>query len=73
MKATTSLKKPFDFSFLKPKKGSKNSLRNSLFTLVSVAAFLLFWYLGASWLFNIEAERKIEKALTEQLGSNAAK
>ena len=72
MKSTAALKKPFDLPFFKVNRiFSKGKLKNILFTVVSIVAFLLIWYLGATWLFNIEANRKIEKALTEQ-GAPAA-
>ncbi|MGR3811100.1 ABC transporter permease [Jiulongibacter sp. NS-SX5] len=73
MKTTATLKKPIDFSFLKPGflKGSK--LKGLLFTIVSIIAFVGIWHLGASWLYNIEADRKIEKAMTEQGAAAAEK
>jgi nitrate/nitrite transport system permease protein len=71
MKTTATLKKPIDLSFLKPKFLKEGGLKNSLFTIASILVFLGVWHLGATWLFNIEADRKIQKALTEQ-GTEAA-
>ncbi|MEL6945563.1 MAG: ABC transporter permease, partial [Bacteroidota bacterium] len=41
-------------------------LKNTGVTLASMLVFLLIWHLGASYLYNIEATAKIEKARTEQ-------
>ncbi|MEL6925993.1 MAG: ABC transporter permease, partial [Bacteroidota bacterium] len=41
-------------------------------SLASMALFLLLWHAGASYLFNIEASAKIEKAMSEQGAAAAA-
>lgn len=46
-------------------------LKKSIITVFSVLAFLGIWHLGSAYLYNIEADSKIEKALGEQ-GSAAA-
>lgn len=42
------------------------SLKKAGVTLVSILLFLALWHLGSKALYNIEADYKIEKALTEQ-------
>ena len=71
MKTSVTLKKPLDFSFLKPKKLNFSNYKGSIFTLISIIVFIGVWHMGATWLYTIEANRKIEKALTEQ-GATAA-
>ena len=48
-----------------------SSLKNTGISLLSMLIFLGAWQLGSSYLFNIEATAKIQKALTEQ-GAEAA-
>ncbi len=48
-----------------------STLKNTGISLLSMLIFLVAWQLGSSYLFNIEASAKIEKALTEQ-GAEAA-
>lgn len=48
------------------KDGLKTSLKNVGISLISMLVFLLVWHVGASYLFNIEANAKIQKALKEQ-------
>ncbi len=71
MKTTATLKKPFDWSVLKPGFLNSGGLKGNLYTFLSILAFIGIWHIGATWLFNIEADRKIQKALTEQ-GAPAA-
>ena len=69
------------FAFLKPIVGKltptfkKDSLLSSLkkfgITLLSVLCFIGLWHLGSKALYNIEADHKVEKALTER-GEEAA-
>lgn len=40
--------------------------KNLLISLVSILIFIGAWHLGASYLFNIEATAKIEKAMADQ-------
>ncbi|UZO80186.1 ABC transporter permease [Aquimarina sp. ERC-38] len=47
------------------------SLRKTAITIVSILLFIGLWHLGAKALYNVEADYKIEKALTEQ-GQQAA-
>lgn len=47
------------------------SVKTMLISLCSMALFLLIWYAGASYLYNIEASVRIEKARAEQ-GEEAA-
>ncbi|MEM8528242.1 MAG: ABC transporter permease [Bacteroidota bacterium] len=54
-----------------PKIDWSSFLKNTGITIASMSVFLLVWHLGASYLFNIEATAKIEKARTEQ-GAAAA-
>ncbi|GAL77425.1 nitrate ABC transporter permease protein [Algibacter lectus] len=49
----------------------KNVLRKTVVPLASMLLFIGLWHLGAKSLYNIEAEFKIEKALTDQ-GPEAA-
>lgn len=66
MKTTSVIKRPFaDPKIVSGFKLSWNWKSSSL-TLLSVIVFLLIWHFGAKILFNIEADRKIEKVLTEQ-------
>jgi nitrate/nitrite transport system permease protein len=48
------------------KEDFKAVLRKVVVPLLSILLFLGLWHLGAKSLFNIEADYKIEKALTEQ-------
>jgi len=43
-----------------------SSLKKTGITLLSILLFLGLWHLGSKALYNIEADYKIEKALTEQ-------
>ncbi|UXP33295.1 ABC transporter permease subunit [Reichenbachiella agarivorans] len=54
-----------------PKKNTTAFVKRALFPLFSVILFLGIWHSGATYLFNKEADRKIEKALTDQ-GEEAA-
>ena len=66
------LKLPLGSSFSKPTFSIKKIFsKNFLFTALSIIGFFAIWYVGASLLFNVEADRKIEKALKEQ-GAAAA-
>ncbi|WP_200975169.1 ABC transporter permease [Echinicola sp. 20G] len=47
-------------------------IKKTLFPIASILLFILVWHLGASALYNKEAEARIEKAKTEQ-GEEAAK
>ncbi|MEM1259490.1 MAG: ABC transporter permease [Bacteroidota bacterium] len=49
-----------------PKFDAKGILRKLLIPLLSIILFIAFWHFGAKALFNIEADYKIQKALTEQ-------
>ena len=49
----------------------KNFLRKVVVPLASILLFIGLWHLGSKSLYNIEAEFKIQKALTDQ-GSEAA-
>lgn len=42
------------------------SLKNIGISVVSMLIFLLVWHLGASYLYNVEAQAKIQKALETQ-------
>lgn len=53
------------------KKNFSIFMKNTIFPLVSIFLFILFWYLGATALYNKEAAVKIEKARLEQ-GEDAA-
>ena len=48
-----------------------STLKNTGISLLSMLIFLMIWQFSASYLFNIEATAKIQKALTEQ-GATAA-
>lgn len=54
-----------------PKKNSIAFLKKVGFPLISVLLFLGLWHQGATYLYNVEAERRIEKALEER-GAEAA-
>lgn len=54
-------------------KFGKGSLRQTATTVFSILVFIAIWHLGATALFNIEADAKIEKAMTEQGADAAAK
>jgi nitrate/nitrite transport system permease protein len=41
------------------------NLKKILFPVISFLGFMLVWQLSASYLYNIEADRKVEKALSE--------
>ncbi|MCB0630599.1 MAG: ABC transporter permease [Saprospiraceae bacterium] len=68
--AKTGNKKPF-FHFL-PKVNVRQMGKKTLISMLSIMAFLVFWHLGARWLYDIEATEKVEKALEEQ-GEAAAR
>lgn len=53
------------------KEDFKNFLRKIIVPLASIFLFIGLWHMGAKTLYNIEADYKIEKALTEQ-GQEAA-
>ncbi|MBD0822979.1 ABC transporter permease [Aestuariibaculum marinum] len=53
------------------KEGFRNFLRKVVVPIASIFLFIGLWHMGAKSLYNIEAEYKIEKALTEQ-GQEAA-
>lgn len=44
----------------------KKSLKNVGISVLSMLIFLLAWHLGASYLYNVEAQAKIQKALETQ-------
>jgi len=77
----TLKKERINFSFAKPlihkltpkiKKGSLLSfLKKSGITLLSILCFIGLWHMGSKALYNVEANYKIEKALTER-GEEAA-
>lgn len=48
------------------KEDLKNFFRKVIVPLASIVIFIGLWHLGAKSLYNIEADYKIEKALTEQ-------
>ena len=52
-------------------KNATNFIKQALFPIFSILFFLAIWHSGANHLYNKEADRKIEKALTEQ-GQKAA-
>lgn len=54
-----------------PQKNATSFVKKALFPLLSIALFLVLWHSGATYLYNKEAQRKIEKALTDQ-GETAA-
>ncbi|PWJ44342.1 ABC transporter permease [Sediminitomix flava] len=49
-----------------PKKNLINFVKSTIFPLASILFFLLVWHLGADFLYNKEANSRIEKARTEQ-------
>lgn len=49
-----------------PKKNATNFVKRTLFPILSIGLFLLLWHSGATYLYNKEADRKIEKALVDQ-------
>lgn len=49
-----------------PKKNTTELFKKVLFPVFSMLLFLLIWEQGAQALYNIEADRKIEKVLKEQ-------
>ncbi|WMI65396.1 ABC transporter permease [Aestuariibaculum sp. YM273] len=53
------------------KEGFRNFLRKVVVPIASIFLFIGLWHMGAKSLYNIEADYKIEKALTEQ-GQEAA-
>ncbi len=68
-----SFLKPLVAKFIpKPNKGTLfSSLKKTGITILSIALFIGLWHWGAKALYNVEAEYKIEKALTER-GAEAA-
>ncbi|WP_318312648.1 ABC transporter permease [Flagellimonas crocea] len=54
-----------------PKWNGKNLVRKVLIPLASIVLFVGLWHVGAKALYNIEADYKIQKALTDQ-GQEAA-
>ncbi|MGB6154036.1 MAG: ABC transporter permease [Pricia sp.] len=70
-----------NFAFLRPiagkltptlkKGGLLASLKKTGITLLSVLCFIGLWHMGSKALYNIEADYKVEKALTER-GQEAA-
>lgn len=59
------------FSGEEPRKNSQLFFKKALLPLLSIVLFLGIWHIGASALYNSEAEVRIEKARTEQ-GEEAA-
>ncbi|UOY08940.1 ABC transporter permease [Muricauda sp. SCSIO 64092] len=53
-------------NFTLPRLDGKGLVRNLLIPLVSIILFVVLWHFGAKALFTIEADYKIQKALTEQ-------
>lgn len=53
------------------KEDFRNFLRQVVVPIASILLFIGLWHMGAKWLYTIEADYKIEKALTEQ-GQEAA-
>jgi len=49
-----------------PKFDAKAVFRKLLVPVISIVLFVVLWHIGATALFNIEADYKIQKALTEQ-------
>ena len=65
-KVATTLKK------ITPSKDQlQKSAKNAGISILSMVIFLVVWHLGSSYLFNIEANSKIQKALNDQ-GATAA-
>ncbi|MBV6647123.1 MAG: ABC transporter permease subunit, partial [Cyclobacteriaceae bacterium] len=54
-----------------PKKNTQAFIKGTLFPVCSIFLFILFWYLGATYLYNKDASARIEKARVEQ-GERAA-
>ncbi|GAB3650844.1 ABC transporter permease [Echinicola sediminis] len=54
-----------------PKKNLTTFIKKSLFPIASIFVFILAWHLGATALYNMEANDRIEKARSEQ-GEEAA-
>ncbi len=54
-----------------PKKNTIKFFKVAVFPIVSILLFIGIWHESASYLYNIEAERRIEKAMTDQ-GPEAA-
>lgn len=54
-----------------PKFDLKNSAKGWGITILSILIFLLIWQLGSTYLYNVEANVKIQKALNDQ-GAAAA-
>ena len=44
----------------------KSTFKKIGISLISILIFLAVWHIGASYLFNIEADSKIAKALADQ-------
>ena len=53
-------------NFKLPKFNGKSLVKKLVIPLASILLFVVLWHFGAKALFNIEADYKIEKALTEQ-------
>ena len=53
-------------NFTLPRFDGKGLVRNLLIPVVSIILFVVLWHFGAKALFTIEADYKIQKALTEQ-------
>lgn len=53
-------------TFKLPKFDGKGLVRKVLIPLASIVLFIVLWHFGAKALFNVEADYKIQKALTEQ-------
>lgn len=53
-------------NFKLPKFNGKSFLRKVGIPLVSIGLFIVVWHFGAKALYNVEADYKIQKALTEQ-------
>lgn len=66
METVNVQKKPFDYSKIVPSFKINWNWKSSSLTLISIIGFILIWHFGALILFNIEADRKIQKALTDQ-------
>ncbi|MEM6359876.1 MAG: ABC transporter permease [Bacteroidota bacterium] len=48
-----------------PKKNTVSFLKKAVFPLVSILLFISLWHSGASYLYSIEADRRIEKAMND--------
>lgn len=55
-----------------PKKNSINLVKRVVIPVFSIFLFIMMWHGGATYLYNVEADAKIEKALNDQ-GEEAAK